>query len=360
MEQKPDQEKLSVKIEIAKPGDEQACKDLILEALTGPDKDMFNFTPEELNQINDLDWWKVALSPDNPDNNGRFFVLAWSGSEAAGIGRVKPTDEEGVWTMGAFYVKPEFQGKFFPRKVLTKLSNEIQNRGGSKVIINVSPENERAVSLYEALGFKPIPSNSIGYNEMELDLTPTDKKLKPDQEKLNIEIRLANAEDWEACRDLRIEAVTGEDAKMFGVTPENREKRIIKETRNKDEWISRLTDKGFGFLAWNGSEAVGVGLAIKDNINDEWFMYGGYVRENTRGGVGRKIFAMRLNEILKRGGHRVTMGVKVINGKSIHIAESFGFKRIEKDASPEGFFMLLEDVNNPEVIGKINQAINAR
>jgi GNAT superfamily N-acetyltransferase len=163
-----DKEKLAVRLEIAKSGDEQVCLDLMREARTGSDAEMFNVAPEEIEQEGDLNWWKKVLSPDSPESKNIFFGLAFIGSEAQGIGRIKKTDKEGVWTMGRFYVQRKSRGKFFPPKALARALDEIRARGGSKVVINVDPKNT-ANRLYEILGFKTVPSSHVGYNEMELD-----------------------------------------------------------------------------------------------------------------------------------------------------------------------------------------------
>jgi len=189
-----------------------------------------------------------------------------------------------------------------------------------------------------------------------------DKKL-PQQEQLAIRIEIARPEDWEKFKQLKLESFTGEDAKMFGITPDDKDGRLEKE-RSMDYkgWSERLAGEYvFGVLAWSGSDAVGMGLAkrVGKDKNKEWYMYSGYIKPDFRGGIGKKLFAIRLNEIRNRGGKKVSVGVKTINARSIHIITSFGFKRVEEGSSDEGFYLELDDVNAPEVVKKIDEVLNA-
>lgn len=186
------------------------------------------------------------------------------------------------------------------------------------------------------------------------------EKQKPNQEQVFM-VKLASVDDWQACKELRLMMCKGNDAKMFGITPENREE-IIKEeeAESEKEWKEKLSGDGvFGVLAWSGSEPIGTGFAKRREDKEDWFIYSGYVRPGFRGGVGKKIFAARLFEIIKRGGKKVVLGVKAINATSIHVAESFCFKKVEENSSYEGFYMELKDVNDPEVVRKINGVLNA-
>lgn len=181
------------------------------------------------------------------------------------------------------------------------------------------------------------------------------------KENLSLEMVIATAADWRFFQALKLEALKGKDAYMFGVTPENKDAKILEEQlRGERGWKRRLSGHdAFGILAWNESKPIGMSLAEYRAKEDDWYIYSGYVQEDFRGGVGKKLFAKRLEEIIKRGGKTVTVAVKSKNKISIAIAESFGFKKTEKDSSQEGFYMELDDVNKPEVILKINEVLEA-
>lgn len=187
--------------------------------------------------------------------------------------------------------------------------------------------------------------------------------LNSSQEKPAVELRLAGPEDWRVCKELRLLQHSGNDAGMFGVTPENRNQRISKiEIKNEEEWKKELSDENiFIVLPWVGSEVAGIGSAKKREIEKDWYIFSGYVKENFRSmGIGKKMFAARLEEIRKRGGVKVMLSVKAVNATSIQIAEFFGFKKREEGSSSEGFYMELKDVNNSEVIKKIEEVLNER
>ena len=176
-------------------------------------------------------------------------------------------------------------------------------------------------------------------------------------EKLAVSVRLATSspEDLEAFKELRHLALTGKDSEMFGMSSHPEQ---VEEERNRTDL--ELSENKFIVLSFESSRAIGIGIARKREKEDDWWMGAGYIREDCRGrGIGKKMFAKRLQEIINRGGRKVTLAVKAVNAKSIHIAESFGFKKVDEGASDEGFYMQLENVNNPEVVKKINEVLNA-
>ncbi|MFA5840861.1 MAG: GNAT family N-acetyltransferase [Candidatus Paceibacterota bacterium] len=187
------------------------------------------------------------------------------------------------------------------------------------------------------------------------------KNKQSNQEKLEVRVEIAKSDDWMVCKELRVIMCKGDDAEMFGITREGREE-IIKEeeAESENEWKEKLSgDSAFGVLAWSDSKPIGIGLAKRREEKGDWYIYSGYVKPDSRGGVGKKILATRLEEIQRRGGKKVMLGVKATNATSISIAESFGFKKVEYAENKEGFYMELEDVNAPEVIKKINEVLNA-
>ncbi len=156
----------------------------------------------------------------------------------------------------------------------------------------------------------------------------------------------------------------GPDAKMLGIdTPE----RLAEQQLRADpEWQKEfpLGDDRFTLFCLVQKEMVGVGSAgiiHMPKIGVCWYMHSGYVQEKfQRMGIGKKLFAGRLNEIIKRGGGRVIIAVKRDNYRSIQLAVSFGFEKLDDDYSKEGFYMALENVNDEEVIKKIKDVLNER
>ena len=155
--------------------------------------------------------------------------------------------------------------------------------------------------------------------------------LKYKNEQLDIKVEIATEKDWEAYKKLRLLAITKDKEIMGGTTPE----QIIEEqARNEGEWKKDLSSKDmFVVLSWNGSEAIGMGRAReKDEIEGLWYMDSGYVKEDgdfRNKGIGKGIFKARLDEIKKRGGKKVFLGILANNTPSIRVAESFGCKKMK-------------------------------
>lgn len=155
--------------------------------------------------------------------------------------------------------------------------------------------------------------------------------LKYKNEQLDIKVEIATEKDWEAYKKLRLLAVSGKDKEIMGFTPE----QIIKEQAKSEEELKKdLSSQDiFVVLAWNGSNAIGMGRAMeKDEDIKLWYMDSGYVKDGEsfrNKGIGKKIFRTRLDEIKKRGGKKVFLGIMFNNEPSIHVAESFGCKKID-------------------------------
>ena len=89
-----------------------------------------------------------------------------------------------------------------------------------------------------------------------------------------------------------------------------------------------------------------------------WRVRNAYVKPGFEGlGVQSKMIALRLREIIKRGGIKAITGIHVDNVISIHNAEKFGFKITEK--IDENWYQMELNLTDSEVIKKIQNALNA-
>lgn len=176
------------------------------------------------------------------------------------------------------------------------------------------------------------------------------------KEQLAIRVEIAKPEDWQACKELRLLSITSVDARMLGQTPEEVEKQLNK---SEEEWRKETaSDEMFSVLAWKGSEPVGLGRVKKVEGEEVWRIRNGYVKEGSRNmNIQTKMIALRLREILNRGGVKAVTGIRVDNPTSIHNAEKFGFKIVETE---DGWHHMKLDLTDPEVIKKINEVLNAR
>ncbi len=184
---------------------------------------------------------------------------------------------------------------------------------------------------------------------------------KSKQERSSVRIEVATPRYWKEFKKLRLEAVTGRDAKMFGVNVNTPEKLAQEVGRTDLQWQEELVLKDkFTILAWAGKEAIGMGRAERFEKLGVWYMFAGYVRPEFRGGLGKKIFAKRLKEIIKQGGGIVRMRSKTYNSVSIGLAESFGFSKKFEDTSDDEVVMELRDLKSPEVVKKIEEVLNTK
>lgn len=189
------------------------------------------------------------------------------------------------------------------------------------------------------------------------------------QEKLPITVEVAQEKDWQEYRDLRLLSITGKDAEMFAATPEMVKREKAMDRLDWQQYFSKavifpMPDR-FVVLSHVGSEPIAIGVA-SEREKWTWHLSGGYVKEGFRGvGVGKKIIAERLREILKRGGKMVTVKIKVGNDVSLRNCQAFGFeivstksKILESGVEFESHLLEL-DLTNPEVITKLYAILNA-
>jgi hypothetical protein len=176
-----------------------------------------------------------------------------------------------------------------------------------------------------------------------------------------VKVDIATENNWEDCKRLRLEEISGEDSEMFGYITE---KDLESERqKNKEDWKRRLTSGNqFCVLAQVESKAVGLGNAIEKE-NNLWRIRWGYIEKDFRNqDLHKKIIILRLKEILKRGGKMVESGVVAKNANSLKNLQSIGFKINEKhkknDLSDDVYsYTMLLDLTDEEVIKKINDFV---
>ena len=177
--------------------------------------------------------------------------------------------------------------------------------------------------------------------------------VKEKKEKLDVNFRLARPEDWESFKRLRIEAISDPDN-----TEASDNRIMLEQSRGQRYWEERMAylPDDFIILATKGEHAIGMGIASRDK-DDRWYIGWGYVEEAFRGkGVGKKIMANRLNEILRRGGKTVYVHVRLSNHVSLGNCRYFGFKESSQNDKE---YTLRLDLSDIEVVKKIKSVLDA-
>ncbi len=184
--------------------------------------------------------------------------------------------------------------------------------------------------------------------------------LKNKHEKLNIKVEIADSEkDWQICKELRLESIDGPDAEMLGFVEKDTEAQDVKiaeHVKTKEKWMEETNSKTmFSVLAWADSRPVGLGRVRK--VENLWRVRNDYVRKEFRNrGIQPKMIALRLREIIRRGGVLAITNIRTDNLPSLRNAEKFGFKVVDTEG---GWHRMESDLTLPEVVKKINEALNA-
>ena len=150
---KPTQEQ-PVRIELAKPEDWQAYKNIWLDALK-KSPEAFQSSLEKFEKRSD-EAWQADLK-----NDKRIFVFAKTDSTFNGIKSIASAIDEqtGAWLISRVYTRPDFRGQSLSEKVLKEVLEEVKKRGGIKARLTVrnGPKQEPARDVYRRkLGFKDI------------------------------------------------------------------------------------------------------------------------------------------------------------------------------------------------------------
>ena len=99
----------------------------------------------------------------------RDFMRGFVWEESGRIGAVVMAQRRGssnTWTIGTVGVLPEFRRRGLARQLLTRVVDDIRQRGGTHIVLGVIDQNVPAYSLYRSLGFGHYSS------QVEFHLTP--------------------------------------------------------------------------------------------------------------------------------------------------------------------------------------------
>ena len=153
-----------------------------------------------------------------------------------------------------------------------------------------------------------IPKNNIENNE-QLDLTT----------------EIANENDWEFFKKIRLEAIEN-DPMAFYVTKES---KAMENSKSDKEWKNELEEES-SFVVLSKNKNIPIGMAqafVRIEEENQWHIKGVYLNKNFRGsGCGKEIINLTLNEIKNRGGKSLTLNVMDTQEIARNIYEKLGFQ----------------------------------
>jgi ribosomal protein S18 acetylase RimI-like enzyme len=111
-------------------------------------------------------WWESAIR-----KGSRISVLAF-GDDVAGYANYGHNRARSLYYDGEIYelyLRPEFQGLGFGRKLFTAARRDLSGSGLASLVIWALSDNETAVSFYRALGGRAVARSSERFGGRVLD-----------------------------------------------------------------------------------------------------------------------------------------------------------------------------------------------
>jgi len=104
------------------------------------------------------------------DNGGTFLVVL-NGEQVIGSGALRKVDESTA-ELKRMWLLEEYHGQGIGYRLITQLYSFAHQQGYSRIILQTSPEQVRALEFYRNLGFSEIPcyNDDIGEISMEIQL----------------------------------------------------------------------------------------------------------------------------------------------------------------------------------------------
>ncbi|WP_308364566.1 MULTISPECIES: GNAT family N-acetyltransferase [unclassified Microbulbifer] len=128
--------------------DWESLKDIRLESLRDS-PDAFGITYEEAKELSAEKWKSIASG----ESGLKFLLARCNGDDIGLIGGVYA---DGEYELVSMWVNPTNRGCGVGSSLVKALLRHAQSEGFVNVVLNVSPTNEAACSLYSKIGFKAL------------------------------------------------------------------------------------------------------------------------------------------------------------------------------------------------------------
>ena len=112
------------------------------------------------------DWWDSAIR-----KGSRIAILAF-GDKVAGYANYGRNRARSLFYDGEIYelyLRPEYQGVGFGRRLFTSSRRDLAQSGMKSVVLWALSDNEPAVEFYRALGGQPVARSSERFGDKTLD-----------------------------------------------------------------------------------------------------------------------------------------------------------------------------------------------
>jgi N-acetylglutamate synthase-like GNAT family acetyltransferase len=123
----------------------------------------------------------------DPENmilaKGGQIYFAWADSEVVGCVALIPMSD-GVYELSKMAVAPKVRGLGIGRKLLEYTIAQARQRGAASLFLGSSSRLKNAVHLYESLGFKHVPPDSLPdmhYSRADVFMTMTSEASETDK-----------------------------------------------------------------------------------------------------------------------------------------------------------------------------------
>jgi len=98
-----------------------------------------------------------GFKPEDALGPGGAFVIGRIGDNPVACGAIRPL-EEGVAELKRVFVKVDFRGRGYSKAIVNELERQARVRGYKIMRLETGVRQPEAISLYESLGYHPIPS----------------------------------------------------------------------------------------------------------------------------------------------------------------------------------------------------------